>query len=135
MAINTITLMGRLTAHPELKKTKSDISVTSFSIAVDRSYAPKGEDRVTDFFNIVVWRGTADFVCKYFEKGQIIALTGELQNRSYEDKDGNRRTATEIVASNVSFAGGNSKEQTNSGTVTNKTNEFVEVTNDEDLPF
>lgn len=103
--MNVICLMGRITADPELKHTQSQVAVTSFTVAVDRAYQPKGaEQRQADFINIVAWRQTAEFVCRYFRKGQRIALQGSLQSRSYTDKDGNKRTAYEVVADNVFFA-------------------------------
>jgi single-strand DNA-binding protein len=103
--INRVVLMGRLTANPELKTTPSGVSVTSFSIAVDRSYVKQGEERKADFINIVCWRNTAEFVCRYFEKGSLIALEGQLQSRTYQDKNENNRTVIEVVADNVSFTG------------------------------
>ena len=103
--INRVVLMGRLTANPEIKTTPSGVSVTSFSIAVDRSYVKQGEERKADFINIVCWRNTAEFVCRYFEKGSLIALEGQLQSRTYQDKNGNNRTVIEVVADNVSFTG------------------------------
>lgn len=103
--INNIVLMGRLTADPELKHTNSDVAVTSFTLAVERDYR-QGDERISDFINCVAWRGTAEFVSKYFAKGQMMALTGTLQSRQYEDKQGSRRTAWEVVANNVSFCGG-----------------------------
>ncbi|MEG0486250.1 MAG: single-stranded DNA-binding protein, partial [Oscillospiraceae bacterium] len=106
--LNTVALMGRLTADAELKTTQSGLAVCSFSIACDRSYAKAGEERACDFINIVAWRQTAEFVCKYFHKGSLIALDGSIQTRNYEDKSGNKRTAFEIVASNVHFAGAKS---------------------------
>ncbi len=109
--MNVICLLGRLTADPELRHTQSQIPVTSFSIAVDRAYQPKGqEQRQADFINIVAWRQTAEFICRYFHKGQRIALQGSLQSRQYTDKDGNKRTAYEVVAENAFFA-----ESKNSG--------------------
>ncbi|MBQ6570328.1 MAG: single-stranded DNA-binding protein [Clostridia bacterium] len=102
--LNSVILMGRLTADPELRHTPNDVSVTTFSIAVDRDFARSGTERQTDFFNIVAWRQTAEFVCRYFRKGQLVALKGSAQSRSYTDKDGNKRTAFEIVADNVYFA-------------------------------
>jgi single-strand DNA-binding protein len=102
--LNTAIIMGRLTADPELRTTQSGISVTSFTVAVDRAYK-SGDERQTDFINVVAWRGTADFVSRYFSKGQMIAVQGSIQTRSYEDKNGNKRTAVEIVADNVSFCG------------------------------
>lgn len=97
--MNNISLVGRLTADPELKQTQSGISVTSFSIAVDRP----GSQDTTDFIPVVAWRQTAEFVCKYFRKGQRIGLTGKLTSRQYEDKHGNKRTAYEVVADRVEF--------------------------------
>lgn len=97
--------MGRLTEAPELKTTNSGVAVTSFCIAVERNYAPKGQERETDFIRITAWRQTAEFVCKYFTKGSMIAVQGSIQTRNYEDRNGNKRTAFEIVADNVSFCG------------------------------
>lgn len=103
--LNAVCLMGRLVADPELRHTQSQIPVTSFRIAVDRTYQPKGaEQRQADFLDIVAWRNTAEFVCRYFRKGQLIAVQGSIQTRKYTDKDGNNRTAFEIVADNVFFA-------------------------------
>ncbi len=103
--LNRVILMGRLTSDPELKTTPSGVSVTSFSIAVDRNYVKSGEERKADFFNIVCWRNTAEFVCRYFGKGSLIAVEGQLQSRSYQAKDGTNRYVVEVVADNVSFTG------------------------------
>lgn len=103
--LNCAIIMGRLTADPELRTTTSGVSVTSFSVAVDRSYVRAGEDRQTDFINVVAWRQTAEFVTRYFHKGSMIAVQGSIQTRNYEDKSGAKRTAVEIVADNVSFCG------------------------------
>lgn len=103
--INRVILMGRLVSDPELKTTSSGISVTSFRIAVDRSYVKAGAERQTDFFDIVCWRSTAEFVCRYFFKGSLIALEGQLQSRTYQAKDGSNRYVVEVVADNVSFTG------------------------------
>ncbi len=103
MGVNISILMGRLTADPELKNTSNGTSVTSFTMAVDRGYQKAGEERKADFIDVVAWRNTADFVCKYFRKGSMIIVQGELQTRIYEDKNGNKRKAVEVVASNVSF--------------------------------
>jgi single-strand DNA-binding protein len=102
--LNVICLMGRLVADPELKHTPGNIPVCSFRIAVDRNYAPKGEERQADFINVVAWRERAEFIAKYFTKGSMIALEGNLQSRQYE-KDGQKRTAYEVVANAVHFAG------------------------------
>ncbi|MDO5448428.1 MAG: single-stranded DNA-binding protein [Clostridia bacterium] len=111
--LNCAVIMGRLTADPELRTTTSGISVTSFSVAVDRSYVRPGEERQTDFINVVAWRQTAEFVTRYFHKGSMIAVQGSIQTRNYEDKSGAKRTAVEIVADNVSFCG--SKNETGTG--------------------
>ncbi len=103
--LNRVILMGRLVADPELKTTGSGISVTSFRIAVDRSYVKQGEERKADFIDIVCWRQTAEFVCRYFGKGSMIALEGQLQTRTYQAKDGSNRYVTEVIADNVSFTG------------------------------
>ena len=100
--LNCAVIMGRLTATPELRTTGTGISVTSFTVAVDRNFAKPGEERQTDFINVVAWRGTADFVTRFFQKGQMIAVQGAIQTRNYEDKNGNKRTAFEIVADNDS---------------------------------
>lgn len=109
---NKAILMGRLARDPELKTTPNGVSVCTFSIAVDRRYQGKDEEKKTDFFNIVAWRQTAEFVSKYFSKGRCILVEGEIQNRSYTDKDGVTRYVTEIIASQVSFTGEKKAENT-----------------------
>lgn len=112
--LNRVVLMGRLTADPEHKQTPNGVSVTSFSIAVERNYADKQTGkREADFINIVAWRGTADLICKYFSKGRLIALEGSIQTRNYEDRNGNKRIAFEVVADQVYFTG--EKANTTSG--------------------
>lgn len=101
--LNVIALVGRLVADPELRHTTSGIATCTFRIAVDRSYVRQGEERKADFFDIVAWRQSAEFVCKYFRKGNLIAVNGSLQTRNYEDRNGNKRTAYEIVADNIHF--------------------------------
>ena len=101
--MNSVCLLGRLTADPELRTTQNGISVTNFTVAVDRSYTPKGQEKQADFIPAQAWRHTAEFLCKYFRKGQRIALQGSLQSRSYTDKEGNKRTAYEVVADQVYF--------------------------------
>ena len=103
--LNRVILMGRLVADPELKTTPNGVSVTSFRIAVERSYVKSGEERKADFIDIVCWRNTAEFVCRYFVKGSLIAVEGQLQSRTYQAKDGSNRTVVEVVADNVSFTG------------------------------
>ena len=112
--LNRVILMGRITADLELKTTASGISVTSFTIAVDRNYVKQGEQRQTDFINIVCWRQQAEFVCRYFGKGSMIAIEGQLQTRTYQAKDGTNRYVTEVVADNISFTG-ERRDQSNSG--------------------
>ena len=99
---NLVVLTGRLTADPELKNTSNGVPVCSFTIAVERKYK-QGEDRQADFINVVAWRGTAEFVSKYFNKGSMIGIEGAIQTRKYQDKEGNHRTAFEVVANNVQF--------------------------------
>ena len=103
--LNVVAIQGRLTHDPELKTTPNGVNVCSFRIAVDRSFTRQGEERKADFIDIVAWRQTAEFVCKYFQKGSVIAIEGSLQTTSYQDKNGNNRTKVEVVASNVSFCG------------------------------
>ena len=103
--LNVVAIMGRLVADPELRTTTQGHSVCSFRIACDRSYAQQGQERQADFIDIVAWRQQADFVSKYFQKGSMIAVEGSLQTRQYQDKQGSKRTAVEVVANNISFAG------------------------------
>lgn len=102
--LNVVAVMGRLVADPELRKTTTGVSTTTFTIACDRSYVKPGSDRQTDFLDIVAWRNSAEFVCKYFRKGQLIAVNGSLQTRSYENKEGKKVKVWEIVADNLHFA-------------------------------
>lgn len=103
--LNRVILMGRLVADPELKTTNSGVSVCSFRIAVDRNYVKNGEQRQADFFDIVAWRSSAEFVCRHFTKGSLIAVDGQLQTRQYQTKDGSNRSAVEVVADSISFTG------------------------------
>ena len=102
--LNVIAVMGRVVADPELRKTTTGISTTTFTIACDRNFVKSGSERQTDFFDIVAWRSSAEFASKYFKKGQLVAVNGSLQTRSYEDKSGNKRKVYEIVADNLHFA-------------------------------
>ena len=101
--LNHIVLMGRLTRDPELRRTGSGIAVASFTLAVDRDYAAQGAEKETDFVDIVAWRNTAEFVSKYFTKGRMAVVSGRLQIRNWQDKDGNKRRTAEVVADNVYF--------------------------------
>nr|DAR85309.1 MAG TPA: Single strand binding protein [Caudoviricetes sp.] len=101
--MNRITLIGRLTRSPELLVTSSGVSVARMTVAVDRRYKDANGDKQTDFINVVAWRTLADTCCRYLSKGKLVAVEGSLQIRSYEDKDGNKRTVAEVVANNVEF--------------------------------
>lgn len=107
--LNVVAIMGRLVADPELRTTQNGTSVCSFRIACDRNFVQQGQQRQADFIDIVAWRQSADFICKYFSKGALIAVEGSLQTRQYQDKQGNNRTAVEVVANSVNFAGANRK--------------------------
>ena len=130
---NLVVLTGRLTADPELKTTPNGVSVTSFTLAVNRNYKA-GEEQETDFINIVAWRGTAEFISKYFNKGSLIGIEGQIQTRKYQDKNGNNRTAFEVVVNNAHFV--ESKRNNDvQGYSNDNTDDFTEVDGDEDLPF
>ena len=150
---NRAILIGRLTADPELKQTQSGISVCSFSIAVDRAYSGRGGERQTDFINIVTWRQQAEFVSKYFSKGRLIGIEGSIQTRNYEDRNGNKRTAVEVVADRAFFVDSKSSAH-NSGTSygavapnrpaapaepvsysSGSFGDFEEIEGEDDLPF
>lgn len=111
--LNHIVIMGRLTRDPELRYTQSQTAVASFRLAVERDYAGQGQERQTDFIDCVAWRGTGEFVSKYFQKGSMAVVSGRLQLREWTDRDNNRRTTAEIVAENVYF--GESKRDQGSG--------------------
>lgn len=103
--LNIVAIMGRLGRDPELRQTTTGKNVASFSIACDRGRKDANGQSQADWFDVVAWDRTAEFVCKYFQKGSLIAVDGRLQSRKYQDKDGNNRTSIEIVASNVNFTG------------------------------
>jgi single-strand DNA-binding protein len=130
--MNKATLIGRLAADPELRQTGSGIAVTSFTIAVDRPYT-KGSDRQTDWIDIVAWRNTAEFVCKYFQKGSPIIIEGSIQTRMWEDKAGQKRKSVEIVAENVEFPPrARTEGKTENESIADDTEDFTEM---EDLPW
>ena len=151
--LNVVAIMGRLVADPELRTTTQGNSVCSFRIACDRSYVQQGQERQADFIDVVAWRQQADFVSKYFQKGSMIAIEGSLQTRQYQDKNGNNRTAVEVVANNISFAGAKrqgsqnapsyeqqtashakqAKEQT--GFAQGSADDFAVIDDNDDLPF
>ena len=147
---NKVMIGGRLTADPENSQTTSGISVTKFSVAVNRRFAKDASQQQTDFFNVTAWRATADFVSKYFKKGSSIFVIGTLQNRSWTDQNGQKRYATDIVADEVSFVDSRSESSyaptqqpytpdaysapaysNQAGTAPN----FEEIKTDDDLPF
>ncbi len=147
-SLNKVILIGHLTADPELKQTQSGIAVTSFSIGVTRRFARNGEQPTSDFINIVAWRQQAEFVTKYFHKGNAICIVGSLQTRNYVDQQGNKRYVTEVVADEISFVekksdapGAHQYEPTGETTPTfsndaaNAAPNFEEVADDDDLPF
>lgn len=103
--LNVVAIMGRLVADPELRTTTQGTNVCTFRIACERNYAPKGQQRQADFVDIVAWGKTAEFICKFFQKGSMIAIDGSIQTRHYQGKDGSNRTAVEVLANNISFAG------------------------------
>ena len=108
--MNNVNLLGRITADIELKHTPSNVAVVSFSLAVDRGYKNDDGTKQTDFIDIVAWRNTAEFISKYFSKGQRVAIQGRLQTRDWEDKNGNKRKAVEVVVDNAYFADGKKSE-------------------------
>ena len=153
--MNNVSLIGRLTADPELRHTQSGIAMTRFSIAVDRQFTKAGEEKQADFINIVACRQTAEFICKYFGKGQRIAITGSIRTGSYTAQDGTKRYTFEVYADNVefcepkrdsSYSGGNSynRQSYSSASSGNEpvtaysqgdTGDFTDMPSDEDLPF
>lgn len=140
-SFNKVILGGRLTATPELKQTPSGVAVTTFSIAVNR----KGKEAATDFIDVVGWRQTAEFICKYFKKGSSICIAGSIQTRSWTDNDGQKRYATDVVADEAYFVDGkNDSEQQNTaapGTYTpdaykpQQETKFEPIPEGEGLPF
>lgn len=103
--LNVVAIMGRLVADPKLRTTQQGTNVCTFRIACERSYTPKGQQRQADFVDIVAWGKTAEFICKFFQKGSMIVIDGSIQTQQYQDKQGNKRTAVEVLANNISFAG------------------------------
>lgn len=128
--LNDITLMGRITKDIELRRTDSGVAVASFSIACERDFKDQNGEKATDFFDIVAWRSTAEFVHKYFGKGRMIVIRGRLQTRTWKDKEGNNRKSVEVVAENAYF-GDSKKTETTQGD-----GSFYDLEDDDDdLPF
>lgn len=138
--LNVVALMGRLVADPQLRQTTTGKNVASFRVAVDRGRKDANGQNQADFFDIVAWDKSAEFICRYFQKGSMIAVEGRLQSRNYQDNNGSNRTAIEVVASNVSFAGNKPAQSQN---VANRaasapvaaSNEYTPIEDDGDLPF
>ena len=140
--LNQIIVAGRITADPELKNTSSGTAYAGFSLAVDRSYAKKGEERETDFIPCTAWRGNAEFLAKFAHKGDVVGVKGELHSRKYEDKDGNKRTAYEVVADEISIFNGRKGDndapasvQTPAPTGNTAPANIDVAADDDDLPF
>lgn len=136
MSMNRVCIMGRLTRDPELRRTQSGTAVTSFTLSVDDDFKDKQSgERKTYFIDVVAWRQSAEFVSQYFTKGRMAIVDGRLQSRKWEDKDGNKRTAIEVVADSVYF--GDSKPQEGSGSPASYSaaGGMIEVEDDGDLPF
>lgn len=135
--MNICVLMGRMTADPELKKTPSGASVTSFTVAVNRSYVKQGGERQTDFIDVVAWRNTAEFISKYFRKGQMIAVQGSIQTRSYQDKQGNKRKAVEVLVDKADFCGDKKTQPMPdfNGFSQGSADDFSTISDDKDMPF
>ena len=131
--LNHIVLMGRLTRDPELRRTGSGVAVASFTLAVDRDYAAQGAEKETDFVDIVAWRNTAEFVSKYFTKGRMAVVTGRLQIRNWQDKEGNKRRSAEVVADNVYF--GDSKRDSADGGSFNQSQGYAQSFNQVPPPY
>lgn len=138
--LNVIAIMGRLSRDPELRQTTTGKNVASFTIACSRGRKDANGKDLVDWIPVVAWEHTAEFVCKYFEKGSLIAIDGRLQSRTYKDRDGNNRAAIEIVANNANFAGSKSTGGgSNSVPAGNSYNEptvqYDEIEDEGDLPF
>lgn len=140
MSLNRVCIMGRMTKAPELRRTQTGTAVTSFTLAVDDDFKDKQSgERKTNFLDCVAWRNTAEFVCQYFAKGYMAIVDGRLQTRKYEDRDGNKRTAVEIVADSVYFGDSKSREDKDSAANYSVSQSaaggFIEVEEEGNLPF
>lgn len=132
--LNKVVMMGRLTRDPELRHTQSGNSVASFTLACDRDFAAQGAEKETDFVDIVAWRNTAEFVSKYFTKGRMAVVTGRLQIRNWEDKDGNKRKTAEIVAESIYF-GDSKRDGQNASAAAPASAEFTQLPDTTPVPF
>lgn len=133
--LNKIAIMGRLTRDPELRRTQSGVAVTSFRIACDRDFKSQNGEKITDWIDVVAWKNTAEFASKYFTKGRMAIVEGRLQSRDWTDKDGNKRTAIEVVADNIYF--GDSKRDSETQPAGRPVDASFEEIDEEDgeLPF
>jgi len=140
-------IVGKLTADPELRQTPNGVSVTAFSVAVNRAYTPKGGERKSDFYEVVAWRSTAEFICRYFGKGNAILVEGNMESREYTDKHDVKRRVWELIAANVSFVESKASATGQGGGRDNSlpseppayanggNEDFTEIEDDGDLPF
>ena len=137
MSFNKVILVGNLTADPELKQTQSGIPVVSFGIAVNRKYSKDAQQTEADFFNVTAWRETAEFVCRYFRKGSSVCVIGTLQNRSWTDRQGVKRYATDIMADEINFVDSKSDGDDGQQPTYNPQGapNFEELGPDDDMPF
>lgn len=136
MSLNRITIMGRLTRDPELRRTQSGAPVTSFTMAVDRDFKSQSGDKETDFIDVVAWRQTAEFVARYFTKGRMAVVEGRLQIRDWQDNNGNKRRSAEVIADSIYF--GDSKPQDAQPAVhavNVDASDFDEIEDDPDFPL
>lgn len=131
--LNRIEVQGRLVRDPELRRTQSGVAVTSFTLAVERDYCETGKEREVDFIDCTAWRGTAEMIDKYFSKGRMMIVTGRLQIRNWQDKDGNKRRSAEIVVENVYF--GDSKPQSDQSQQAAQSAEFSQLPDSTPVPF
>lgn len=136
--LNRVVLMGRITQELELKQTQNGTAVLSFTVAVERSFTKQGEEKQADFIACVAWKNQAEFISKYFAKGRMIAIEGNLRTRTYDDKNGTKHYVTEIYVDSVSFTG-EAKQGTSQQTQTNSSigdlGDFEEVLSDDGAPF
>lgn len=135
--LNKVILMGRVTQELELKQTQSGTAVLSFTIAVERSFAKQGEERQADFISCVAWKNQAEFISKYFAKGRMIAIEGNLRTRTFEDKNGTKHYVTEVYVDSVSFTGESKQgtEQARPQTSVGNLDDFEEILSDDGSPF
>ena len=129
--LNSVIIMGRLTRDPEMRRTQNGTAVASLTLACDRDFKPKSGEKETDFIDVVVWGKTAEFAANYFTKGRMVIVEGRLQVRGWQDKDGNKRKSTEVVADRMYF--GDSKQEGKKQTA--PSDDFEEIEDDGDIPF